>query len=374
MKMIKINYSAVLSVVLSASLVLFTAVFCNELGTFTQTALNKVFGAGEKTVEYMNTPLEGGSGEKKNFAILGFGSGKKEEKRKDGNETDIPGDIKELMKKYEKLYDGYKKSGNIQEIQMGASSVSMKYGNVTLNNKTESHKADIKSELNKTPSFGKITKDEPYILIYHTHTTEGYEILDKGWYSNDYNSRTENVSKTVVRVGDEITEQLENAGYKVIHDKTVYDSTYNGAYSRSLVTVEKYLKQYPSIQVTIDVHRDAIHYDSGTKCKPTAVINGKKAAQIMIITGCEEGDITDFPDWQKNLTFAVALQNKVEEKYNGLMRPIFFCQRKYNMNVTPCSLLLEFGTDANTLDEAVYSGRLLGKSLASLLDDYCKKE
>ena len=89
----------------------------------------------------------------------------------------------------------------------------------------------------------------------------------------------------------------------------------------------------------------------------------------MIITGAEEGSVTDFPDWSENLTFAVTLQNKVEENYKGLMRPIFFCQRKYNMNVTPCSLLLEMGTDANTLDEAVYSGRLIGDALAELLEE-----
>ena len=92
----------------------------------------------------------------------------------------------------------------------------------------------------------------------------------------------------------------------------------------------------------------------------------------MIISGAEEGEITDYPDWKQNLTFAIALQNKVEENYKGLMRPLFFCQRKYNMHVTPCSLLLEMGTDANTLEEAVYSGRLIGDSLAELLEENMK--
>jgi len=67
------------------------------------------------------------------------------------------------------------------------------------------------------------------------------------------------------------------------------------------------------------------------------------------------------------------LQNTVEETYEGLMRPIFFCNRKYNMNVTPCSLLLEFGTDANTLEEAVYSASLVGESIAKMLDKELKK-
>ena len=172
-----------------------------------------------------------------------------------------------------------------------------------------------------------------------------------------------------VRVGDEIAERLEKSGFKVIHDKTIYDASYNGAYGRSLKNVEKILEENPSIVITLDVHRDAIHYDSGTRCKPTAEINGKKAAQVMIISGAEEGEIEDYPDWAQNLTFAIALQNKVEENYKGLMRPLFFCQRKYNMHVTPCSLLLEMGTDANTLEEAVYSGRLIGDSLAELLEE-----
>ena len=266
-------------------------------------------------------------------------------------------------------YASFKKTGDIEETKLIATSSNKVYGNVAVNNKTETKSVDIKKELSKKASFGEITKEEPYVLIYHTHTTEGYELLDKGWYSDDYNSRTKDTSKTVVRVGDEIAERLEKSGFKVIHDKTIYDASYNGAYGRSLETVEKYLEKYPSIVVTLDVHRDAIHYDSGTKCKPTAEINGKKAAQVMIITGAEEGSIEDYPNWSQNLTFAIALQNKVEENYKGLMRPIFFCQRKYNMHATPCSLLLEMGTDANTLDEAVYSGRLIGDSLAELLEE-----
>lgn len=172
----------------------------------------------------------------------------------------------------------------------------------------------------------------------------------------------------MVRVGDAIAEQLENAGYGVIHDTNIYDSSYNGAYDRSRKSVEKYLKEYPSIQITLDVHRDAIHYDSGTKCKPTAEINGKKAAQVMIISGCEGEGVENFPNWKKNLAFAVSLQANVEERFEGLMRPIFFCHRKYNMDVTKASLLLEFGTDANTLEEAVYSGALVGKALSDMLD------
>lgn len=280
--------------------------------------------------------------------------------------TDTPTDITELMKEAESMYAKFEKSGKIEEQFFGATSQTQTYASVKMNNKA-GEKIDIKSLLDSVPSFSAAEADKPYVLIYHTHTTEGYELLDKGWYSNDYNSRTKDSSKNMVRVGDAIAEQLENAGFGVIHDTTVYDATYNGAYDRSRVTVEKYLKKYPSIAITLDVHRDAIHYENGTKCKPVTEINGKKAAQVMIISGCEGEGVENFPEWKKNLSFAVKLQAAVEDNFEGLMRPIFFCHRKYNMDVTPASILLEFGTDANTLEEAVYSAALVGKSLGDML-------
>lgn len=285
------------------------------------------------------------------------------------NANAVPTDIELLVKEAEEQYKNYKKSGNIKEMLMGGSSACDSYGIIDVNNKTD-EEIDIKAILNTAPPLDKVTKSEPYILIYHTHTTEGYELLDQGWYSDQYVSRTTDEAQNMVRVGDELTKTLENAGYKVIHDRTIYDKAYNGAYDRSRVTVEKYLKQYPSIRITLDVHRDAIEYDNGTKCKPTALINGRKAAQVMIITGCEGDGVTGFGDWKQNLTFALHLQNAAQESYEGLMRPVFFCNRKYNMNVTPCSLLLEFGTDANTLQEAVYSAQLIGNSLVKMLGDY----
>lgn len=283
-----------------------------------------------------------------------------------------PSDVLELMEEAKGFYDKLKKTGDIKEQQFCTSSTGTSYGSVSVNNRTDED-INIKALLNATPKYKKVTKDEPYILVYHTHTTEGYELLDLGWYSNQYDSRTEDSRKNMVRVGEELVKELEKAGYKVIHDKTIYDSNYNGAYSRSLVSVEKYLKKYPSIVLTLDVHRDAIHYDGGTKSKPTAEINNKKAAQVMIISGCEGDGVEDFPCWKDNLTFALHLQNTVEESYDGLMRPVFFCNRKYNMSVTPCSLLLEFGTDANTLEEAVYSASLIGKSISKMLDKELKK-
>ena len=133
----------------------------------------------------------------------------------------------------------------------------------------------------------------------------------------------------------------------------------------------QYLEKYPTIEITIDVHRDSITYKNGTKVKPTAIVMGKKAAKMMLISGCEYGSVNNFPSWEKNLRFSCAVAQKIGSMYEGLMRPILFSERKYNMDLTPNSFLLEIGTDANTLDEACYSARLFATALSQLiLNDY----
>lgn len=357
-----------LCLLLCASLV-FLTIFCSEniCATFLK-GFNLMLNAKENIEQaslYKNASFKK---EEKVFSPFGFGGG--------GYSTTLgyqtPPDILKLMQEAESMYQKLKKSGDIKEQQFTSSVTGTYYGNVQVNNRTD-ESINIKSILNTNPAYKEITKDEPYILVYHTHTTEGYELLDKGWYSANYNSRTKDSAKNMVRVGESLVEALEEAGYKVIHDKNIYDSQYNGAYSRSWESVKKYLEKYPSIAITLDVHRDAIHYSGGTRCKPTAEINGKKAAQVMIISGCEGDGVEDFPDWKKNLVFALHLQNTVEESFQGLMRPVFFCNRKYNMEATPCSLLLEFGTDANTLEEAVYSAALVGESIGEMLDKELNK-
>jgi hypothetical protein len=102
----------------------------------------------------------------------------------------------------------------------------------------------------------------------------------------------------------------------------------------------------------------------------TAEIDGKKIAQIQIISGCEDGNVTDFPNWEKNFAFAVKLQKQLSDSNSKLVRPLLLCSRKYNMHLMPCALQIEIGTDANTLLEAVYSAELFAESLSKLLKEY----
>ena len=269
-----------------------------------------------------------------------------------------------------------KDAGNISEYAIKPSKTSSKIiwkDGAAFSNTSSISNNDILKILNNDPVI-KLKKNAPQVLIYHTHSTESYEMQDLGWYQKDSAARTTDQSKNMIRVGEEIVKKLKEAGIEVIHDKTIYDyPSYNGAYNRSAETVKKYLKKYPSITVTLDIHRDAIEQSGGVRVKPTAVINGKKAAQVMIIAGVDDGTM-DFKNWRENMKFASSLQVEMEQNYSGLTRAVMVCHRRYNMYLTNNSLLIEVGGHANTLDEAVYSGDMIGVSLSKVLKEKGKFE
>lgn len=288
----------------------------------------------------------------------------------DSDITETPDDILKLMKKAEQKVKKSDSIGKTSEEPYQGGGTIISFGDLQIQSKIPSsvYYPDIEKLLDKNSDLKIKDKSKPTILVYHSHTTEAYSLLDLGFYMKS-DSRSKNTEKNMVRVGDELVKYLEKAGFTVIHDREIHDTDYNSSYDSSRESIEKYLEEYPSIEVTIDVHRDDITYSDKTKVKPTAVINGKKAARMMIISGCEYNRVKNFPDWEYNLRFDLQVQNKVNQLYPGLMRPILFSERKYNMYETHNSFLLEIGTDANTLDEACYSARLFGKALGELINE-----
>lgn len=281
----------------------------------------------------------------------------------------VSSDIKKLVDNAEKKYANSSNDGKISAEDYSIKNATAEYNGIYLRNTTQNHgEIDIAHYLNKKVQ-ASVNKNKPAVLIYHTHTSETYELLDRGFYTNERSTRSENSSENMVRVGEEICNVLERNGYKTIHDKTVYDETVSGAYTRARTNISKILKENPSIQVVLDIHRDSIYLKDGTRVKTVSQINGEKVAQIMITTGCEDGNVTDFPNWEKNLTFALNLQQSLVREAPSLMRPLNLAGRKYNMDLMPCALHIEIGTDANTLTEAVNSANILGESLSKLLKE-----
>lgn len=233
-------------------------------------------------------------------------------------------------------------------------------------NKTSVPNSTLYTESKLRPAMKIELHGDPQVLIMHTHTTETYEPYERENYDASFNYRTTDNTKNMVMVGDAITRKLENAGIGVIHDATIHDyPSYTGSYGRSGETVQKILAEYPSIKVVLDIHRDAIS-QSGIISQPVAEIGGKSAAQVMIISGCDDGTL-GMPNYMQNFRFACLLQQQLESDYPGLTRPILFDYRKYNQNLTTGSLLIEVGSHGNTLEQAEYAGELIGASLSRAL-------
>ena len=211
------------------------------------------------------------------------------------------------------------------------------------------------------------SSDEPQVLIMHTHACESYLVDNSGYFDSSYTSRTTDPSQSVVAVGQKMAEKLAENGICVIHDGTLHDyPMYNGSYDRAEETVKKVLEAYPSIKVVLDVHRDGIEESDGTRVAAVTEINGKQAAQVMIISAASDGYYY-VPDYLKNFHFACLLQQQMESDWNGITRPVLFEYCQYNQHLTTGSLLIEVGSHGNTLEQALYTGELIGESVAKAL-------
>lgn len=255
----------------------------------------------------------------------------------------------------------------ISETMAGSpSAVCWQIGAGWLRNYTEIPRAQIDAELSEPLELAPKADGRVEVLIMHTHATESYEGYDSEYYDTRNTWRSTDNNENMVAVGNVIEEELRKAGIGVVHDTQQFDyPSYNGSYDRAAVAVKEYLAQYPDIQLILDVHRDGIQRDATTIVKPATEIDGEPAAQIMILCGSDPG----VGDWGENLRTAAAVTNLLESRYPTLTRPIYFSTGRYNMNLSGGTILLEFGSQANTLEEALTSARLTGQALGEWLQE-----
>lgn len=237
---------------------------------------------------------------------------------------------------------------------------------VKISNSTN-HEIDAKDFSMNPPGF---LKENFSILILHTHTTESYTPSDKYSYTPNDTDRTTDKSYNMVRVGNEIEKILTSNGFKVYHDTTINDyPSYNGSYNRSSANASAYIKNDPTIKIVLDVHRDAIEGANGEKVKYTTVIDGKEAACVMIVAGSNISGLKH-DNWKSNLRFAVQLQQHTESIYPSLCRPINFRSQRFNQQLAPGALIIEVGTNGNTLEEALLGANYFANALSSYLKNY----
>ena len=287
--------------------------------------------------------------------------------------TATPADIQLLMDEAWHEFADQVADGRIVPLHYTNRNANQVWGDLAVHNITATQvDRDISQDLAWQLNM-QFDPELPTILVYHTHTTEGFELIDRPWYAQGWNSRTQNYNRNIVRAGEAMVEMLRRAGFNVIHDTTIFDVPFAGAYDRSRLAIQYWLARYPSIQLTIDVHRDAIHRANGDRIKPVADILGQQAAQVMLIAGTQEGNVGNFPNWETNLALAAQLHVFAQQRYPGLMKPLLFTARRFNMDLAPYALFVEIGTDANTLQEAVFTGNLIGEALGGFLLEYFVK-
>lgn len=205
------------------------------------------------------------------------------------------------------------------------------------------------------------------VLIMHTHTSESYTPSEKYSYTPSDTDRTLDKNYNMVRVGNEIEDVLKKSGIKVYHDTTVNDyPSYNGSYSRSGRNVQNYLKNDPSIKIVLDVHRDAIESSDGGKIKHVCTVDGQNAACVMFVVGTDLSGLSH-SGWKTNMSFAMCLQKYINRKYPSLCRPINLRKQRFNQQLAPGALIVEVGTNGNTLDESLLGAKYFAESLAGFL-------
>lgn len=215
---------------------------------------------------------------------------------------------------------------------------------VDSNTTVGSSQLDIEKLLGKEMRIDKESPG-PQILIYHTHSRETFADSVPG-----------DPSTSIVGVGEYLTELLTNTyGYEVLHHTAEYDTVRNEAYSKALPEIEKLLKENPSIQVVIDLHRD----EMAEETRLVMDLDGRPTARFMFFNGLSRtkktGNIAYLynENLQDNLAFSFQMQLKAAEYYPGLTRKIYLKGYRYNMHLRDKYLLVELGAQNNTVEEAM---------------------
>ena len=193
----------------------------------------------------------------------------------------------------------------------------------------------------------------------------GYE------YEASGNFRTTDLDKSVVRVGKELKEYLTKKEFNITHNTTYHDyPAYSGSYARSLETVQNLLV-CKDTQIVIDLHRDAVNEDT----KLVTTLQENQTAKVMFFNGLsyskEQGPISylENPYLKENMAFSFQMKAACDAYYPGFARNIYLRAYRYNMHFTGHCMLVELGTQNNTVEEAQNGVRLLASLLYELLTD-----
>jgi stage II sporulation protein P len=208
----------------------------------------------------------------------------------------------------------------------------------------------------KPKTISPVTK--PLVAIYHTHTSESFVP------TTGVTHRRGGQVGEIVAVGEALVQQLNNYQVQAVHSKQVHDfPSFMKAYGPSELTVKKLLADHPSIQIVLDIHRDAEKREHAL-----TEINGVPVARIATIVAVGQEDLVQ-PHWQKNLAFAKQIDDKMNSYFPGLSRGIQTVEWRYNQHLHERALLLEVGSHETSQEEAERAIEILGGILVEILSE-----
>lgn len=245
------------------------------------------------------------------------------------------------------------KPGYIDKIS-DIASFSLNDDSIDMKQDAEVTNVEVSSGVYDSSLKKELDQSVPEVLIYHTHTAEGYSIND-----------TTDENLNVVGVGATLAKELEeNYGISVIHDKTMHSISYNDSYKRSRETVQAYLSKYGDFKIIIDLHRDAVSESS--KSAVTTNINGEDLARFMFVV------TKNNPNYDASVNLATRLTEKSEELFPGLWRGKLMTYNRgsnyFNQDLSANSLLVEIGANCNTPQESNNTARYLARLIAEELN------
>jgi stage II sporulation protein P len=226
------------------------------------------------------------------------------------------------------------------------------------------YQPDIESLL-LSPLDWDLTGEQPTVLILHTHATESYTKQPGQIYDEDSSYRTFNASYNMLSIGEELKRVLTAGGISVLHDRTLHDyPSFNGSYDHARQTIRAYLQAYPSIKMVIDLHRDALDFEQDPQLTTLATVGGQKSAQLMLVAGTDHN--VSYSHWEENLALGVKLTAVLEKMYPGITRPIQLRPQRFNLDMSPGSILVEVGANGDTHEEALIATRALGAAILTM--------
>lgn len=230
------------------------------------------------------------------------------------------------------------------------------------------------------PNIGELLKTdltvsatyEPLVLVLHTHTSEGYLSQNAAYLDEDLGeiTYTKNETRNMLAVGKAFIAGLNKKGITAIHCTVMHDEEgLSGAYERAAQSIQFFREHYPSIRYVVDLHRDAILTADGEYVRTVTEVEGESVAQILPVVGSDAGG-WEHDAWEGNLALALLLRQMLNQNGQALCRPVMIKRSTYNQEMAPYAILLEIGTGANSIDEAIAAATLAGEAFANVILGY----